>query len=247
MNKLIILIAAVAGLAGSSTAHADKVFRQGRGATWDCKQDPVVNIQHGGGNYTLKGSCKAVNLNGGGNTLTIESSVALNVNGAHNKVTIDSVDTINLVGSDNNVTYKAAISGDNPSIANVGTNNVIQGGKGGGGGAAKPAPAAADAPSDAGAQDCAKEPTAVINSGDGSYRFIGPCTKIVVNGGENTVVVESVKEIAINGSENTVTIGGADKITVLGSDNKVTYKKGLSRAKPKTASIGENNSVTQAK
>jgi hypothetical protein len=241
MYKLVILIAAIASLGGSSIAHADKVFRVGKGGTWDCKQDPVVDIQHGSGNYTLKGACKTVNLNGGANTMTIESAATLNVVGASNQVTIDSVDTINLVGSNNKVTYKGAITGDSPAIINVGTSNVVQGGKGGG--AAKPA--ADDAPGDAaGAQDCAKQPTAAINTGGGSYRFVGPCTRILVNGGENTLVIESVKELAINGAENQVTVDAADKITVTGSDNKVAYKKGVSRAKPKVTSVGQNNSIT---
>lgn len=249
MNKLVILIAA-AGLASSSIARADKIFRVGKGGTWDCKQDPVVSIEQGNGNYTLKGSCKTVTLAGGNNTMAIESAATLNVTGAHNKVTIDAVDTINLVGSNNAVTYKAALKGDAPTVNTIGTNNTVTGGKGGGGGD-KPAadkPVENDKPADtAGAQDCAKSPTAVIDEGEGKYRFVGPCTKIVIDGGDNTVAIESVKELAITGAGNTVNVGAADRISLTGNDNKLTYKKGLSGAKPKISSVGHNNTVTQAK
>src|SRR5215470_11823882 len=103
MIKLVVWIAAIAWIASSSVAQADKVYRIGRGGTWDCKQDPVVSIEHGSGNYTLKGSCKSVNLTGGNNTLTIESTGSINITGAHNKVAIDTVDSINIVGSENTV------------------------------------------------------------------------------------------------------------------------------------------------
>src|SRR5689334_23546894 len=115
MNKLVILIATVV-IASSSSARADKVFSTGRGATWNCKQDPVVTIEHGNGNYTLKGTCSTVNLDGGNNSLTIEGATTLNINGAHNKVAIDAVDTINLVGSNNTVSYKGALQGDRPTV-----------------------------------------------------------------------------------------------------------------------------------
>lgn len=252
MKQLVVSIAVVSLITlvtviRPGTAHADRSFISGKGATWDCKQDPVVNINHGHGVYTLKGSCKTVNLVGGNNKLTIASSDELNINGGSNTVTIDAVDAINVVGADNTVTYKAAIHGDAPSISKLGNNNVINGGKAAAGGG-KPAdsskPAAGDA---AGAHDCAKQPTAVINTGDGNYRFVGPCTKIVINGGENTLSIESVEAIAINGSENTVTIGSADKISVMGSDNKVSYRKGIAGARPTIGSIGDRNQVTQIK
>ena len=254
MKQLVVSIVAAVSfggvVTGSGVAQADKVFRSGKGATWDCAQDPIVNINHGNGVYTLKGSCKAVNLTGGHNRLTIASSEQLNVNGGKNTVAIDAVDAINVNGADNTVTYKAAIHGDAPTVNKLGTNNTVNGGKaaaGSGKPADAPRPAAGDAASPAGAHDCAKQPTAAINTGDGSYRFVGPCTKIVVNGGENTLAIESVETIAINGSENTVTIGSADKISVMGSDNKVSYRKGITGARPTVGSIGDRNQVTQIK
>jgi hypothetical protein len=246
MNKLIWIVAfaGVSSTIASSVARADKAFRTGKGTAWDCKQDPVVSIDHGNAAYSFKGSCKTISVNGGHNTLSIENSATLNVTGGDNRVTIDAVDTINLIGSNNTVTYKSALHGDGPTVNKVGSNNVVasEGSGDKGGKPAKTAPADA-----AGAHDCAKNPTAVIDTGDGKYRFVGPCTRIVIDGGENTVEIESAKAVEINGSENTVTIGAADKITVLGGDNKVSYKKGLSGAKPKISSTGVNNTITQTK
>jgi hypothetical protein len=218
MTKLVFWTAAIACLVSSSIAHADKIYRVGRGATWDCKQDPVVSILHGNGKYTFTGACKSITLTGGNNTLTIATTDSISITGAHNKVAIDTVDAINIVGSHNTVTYKSAAHGDKPSVSQIGTNNVISGG-GGGAKADKPSDGArpvAESDDDddraGGAQDCAKNPTAEIDTGDGKYTFIGQCTKIVVNGGENTLKIESVKELSISGSLNTVTVGSVDKI-----------------------------------
>jgi uncharacterized Zn ribbon protein len=87
----------------------------------------------------------------------------------------------------------------------------------------------------------------VIDNGEGSYKFVGPCTKIVINGGDNTLVIESIKDLVVNGSTNSITVGSADRIRVMGAENKVSYRKGISGPKPKVSSIGENNTVTQIK
>lgn len=247
MTKLVVWTAAIACIVSSSIAHADKVFRVGKGGTWDCNQDPVVSILHGNGNYTIKGNCKSVNLTGGNNTLTVAVTDSIDITGAHNKIAIDTVDSINIIGSDNTVTYKAAAHGDAPSVSKIGTNNVVSGGGGKPSGGGKPAGDSAEADAGGGAHDCAKGPTAAINNGDGSYKFVGPCTRITVNGGDNTVVIESVKELVVSGSTNTVTVGSADKIVISGGENKVSYRKGISGAKPKVVTSGEGNTVTQIK
>jgi hypothetical protein len=254
MTKLVFWTAAIACLVSSSIAHADKAFRAGRGATWDCNKDPVVSILHGNGKYTFTGACKSIALTGGNSTLTIAGVDSISITGASNKIAIDTVDAIAIVGSNNTVTYKAAAHGDNPTVTKVGTNNVVTGGGGGAGakGDSKPSdgarPAADDDDDDrAGAQDCAKRPTAEIDDGGGNYKFVGMCTKIVVNGGENTLKIESVKELSISGSLNTITVGAVDKIVAPGGENKVTYRKGISGPKPKISSVGINNTITQAK
>src|ERR1041384_3369789 len=134
MTKLVVWIAAIAWIASSSVANADKVFRAGKGTTWDCGKDPVVSILHGNATYTFKGSCTSITLTGGNNKLTIEGVGSLSITGAHNNIAIDTVESIAIVGSDNTVTYKAAAHGDAPSVSKVGSNNTVTAGGGGGGG-----------------------------------------------------------------------------------------------------------------
>ena len=54
MKTLIISFALVLA---PSLAFADKDFDDGKGAKWDCKDDPIVNINHGSGTYTFVGAC----------------------------------------------------------------------------------------------------------------------------------------------------------------------------------------------
>ena len=122
MRTLLIALILVTPL---SLARADKDFTGGKGATWDCKTDPSVNINHGKGTYTFKGECKHINVNGGHNTLTIENVGELDINDASNTVNVTTVGTINLVGADNKITWKKAQSGDKPTISTVGDNNKV--------------------------------------------------------------------------------------------------------------------------
>ena len=122
MNKLALVL----GLAFVPfTATAEKNYMGGKGGTWDCAKDPVVNINHGSGKYTFKGACETINLNGGKHTMTIESVGTLNVNSGKNTITIGTVGTINVVGANNVITYKAAKGGDEVSTNVVGTGNKI--------------------------------------------------------------------------------------------------------------------------
>ncbi|HUS30998.1 MAG TPA: DUF3060 domain-containing protein [Kofleriaceae bacterium] len=109
-----------------AVAHADKNYRSGKGATWDCKKDPKVNISHGKGVYTFKGACTQINLTGGKSKLTIESVDELNISSADNTVTIGTLGALNLVGANNKITYKAAKEGDTAQVSSVGTGNVVE-------------------------------------------------------------------------------------------------------------------------
>jgi hypothetical protein len=244
MQKLVVLCAVVVSLAAPGRALADKVFRSGKGATWDCKQDPVVKIDQAAGSYTFKGACKVVHVNGSLNKITIESSEAVNLTGAQNTVTIGAVDALELVGASNTVTYRSGVSRDAPKVSDVGAANRVSREKSD----AAPPPAAAAPPASAsGAHDCAKQPEVIINDGDGNLRFVGKCTSILINGGDVTANVESVQAITINGSDNTLTLGTVDKITVNGADNKISYRKSSTGGRPKLSSLGDNNKVTQLK
>jgi hypothetical protein len=119
MKKLALLLVLL-----PLTAIADKNFASGKGATWDCKKDPVVNIGHGKGKYTFKGACDTINLNGGRSTLIIESVDTISVNAGQNTITIGTVDTINVNGASNTITYKNAKGGE--ATVNVsGANNKV--------------------------------------------------------------------------------------------------------------------------
>ncbi|HWO26140.1 MAG TPA: DUF3060 domain-containing protein [Kofleriaceae bacterium] len=94
--------------------------------------------------------------------------------------------------------------------------------------------------------DCAKEPEVTINAGGGTYTLTGPCTKVVVNGGDNKIKAESALKLSVNGSKNSVEIDAVDRLAVNGSDNTVTYKRGVT-GKPKAAAIGGRNNLNQVK
>ena len=94
--------------------------------------------------------------------------------------------------------------------------------------------------------DCAKEPEVVINAGGGTYTLTGPCTKVVVTGGDNKLKAESVVKLSVNGSKNTVDVDAVDRLAVNGHDNTVTYKRGVT-GKPKAAAIGGRNNLNQVK
>jgi hypothetical protein len=96
--------------------------------------------------------------------------------------------------------------------------------------------------------DCSKDATVTITHGNGKYTFKGACKDITINGGHNTLTVEGVTTLTINGASNTVAVDSTDTIAITGSNNKVTWKKsGGADAKPATSSLGQNNTITQAK
>ncbi|MCX5742950.1 MAG: DUF3060 domain-containing protein [Proteobacteria bacterium] len=226
-------------------ASADQTFNDGRGGTVDCKKDPAVTINTNSGSYTLKGACTAVSVNGNANKLSIESVAALDVNGNENVIDVASADAITTNGNSNKVTFKKGT----PKIGNLGTDNAITGG-GDKPTADKPAerkPAPDSKVSNVTVVDCAKQPAYQITSRRGSYKFTGTCTKIGVVGADNKLSIENVKELGVNGSNNLIDLVAADRIAATGSGNTITYKKGLSGAKPKVASLGKNNKIDQIK
>src|SRR6478735_465599 len=88
LNKLTILVIALAPIA----AFADAT--PAPNTTYDCSDDGVVNIDHDGGWYTLKGVCSEININGSGVHLTVEQAGSLAVNGSTNSITLGQVGTI---------------------------------------------------------------------------------------------------------------------------------------------------------
>lgn len=95
--------------------------------------------------------------------------------------------------------------------------------------------------------DCSKHPQTVIDNAEGTYQFTGKCTKIVVNGADNKLTIDSVVSISIMGADNTISIGGVDKISVMGSDNTITYKKTVSAKRTKIGNLGTGNKIKRVK
>lgn len=110
-----------------SLALADKDFVSGKGGTWDCASDPVVNISTSAGTFTFKGDCTTINVNGSSLTISIASVGELNVNGSSNKVTVDAVDAVNVNGASNTVAWKKGKSTDKPAANVTGANNKVSG------------------------------------------------------------------------------------------------------------------------
>jgi hypothetical protein len=251
MKRILCLFLVVAPV----VAYADKNFTSGKGATWDCKKDPKVNISHGKGVYTFKGACTQINLNGGKSKLTIESVDELNVASAGNTITIGTLGTINLVGANNKVTYKAAKEGDTATVNTVGTGNTIEkiGGAastGTGSGSAGSGATTTSAPPAGGgtAVDCAKTPSFSYNDNGGTFTFTGTCDKIAINGNDAKLTVEAVKLLSLTGNNITATVTAADTIATPGNHITVTYKKSVTaNAKVKVSNPGNNNSVKLVK
>ena len=121
MLKLAALLVAVT----PAIALADKDFTEGSGASYDCSEDPIVNINHDSGSYTLTGTCSEIHLNGGNLHVTIAETKQLAINGDGNVVKIHTVGEILVNGGNNNVRWKHARSGRRPAVAANGERNSV--------------------------------------------------------------------------------------------------------------------------
>jgi Protein of unknown function (DUF3060) len=74
-----------------------------------------------------------------------------------------------------------------------------------------------------GAHDCATTPEATVNGNKVTLMVTGACTKITVNGNENSVTAEKATEIVVNGNKNKVTVKELLGGTVNGKDNEVVW------------------------
>jgi hypothetical protein len=247
MKRILCLLLIVA----PGIAHADKNFLKGKGATWDCKKDPVVNINHGKGTYTFKGACDTINLNGGNSKLTVESVDSLNINGGNNTITVGTLGAANLMGSKNKLTYRTAKEGDSANINSVGAANVVEktgGTATGTGSAGAAAPTTAPAAGGGTTIDCAKTPSFSYQKNEGSFTFTGACDKISLTGNANQATIDSVKTLQIMGNENKATVTAVDSISTPGNRNTVTYKKAVTaNTKTKVSNLGNENKVSVVK
>jgi hypothetical protein len=271
MKRIVVLLA----ISLPATALADRSYNQERDISHDCAKESKVSINVSATTAVFTGTCDAISINGATNKVTIAAAKKVSVTGASNNVDIGAADAISATGISNVITYKKALTQKVPKIASPGINNSItkvadtaSTDKPADKPAEKPADKPADKPAESkpappagnlvtrkryddsditGTHDCAKEPDVTINGSTSRLTFVGACTDINVNGGDNTLVVESTKDIDVNGADNTVDIAAVDSISVNGAENKVTYKKGIKGAKPRVKNRGLDNKISQVK
>lgn len=228
MKRILILLVVV----GPSIASADKNFTKGRGGTWDCKKDPVVNITAASGKFTFKGACTHVNITSAKSKITAEAIDELNLSGSKNEITVGTVTTINVSGSNNKITFKA---GTPPDVHNTGSDNLIAK-------AGAPAPTTAAPVASGAAIDCSKNPVFSYDDNNGAFSFTGKCDKIMINGNGVSLKIESVTALMLNGNEASVEVANATTIGANGNNNTVKYKKAV-----KVANTGNGNTITQVR
>ena len=95
--------------------------------------------------------------------------------------------------------------------------------------------------------DCSQQADHALADNKGTFEFTGTCGTITVEGNDNTLQLEKAKLVTVPGNTNTVKVGGVDRIIVAGNANKVTWKKGLTKAKPKISVPGNANKIAKAK
>lgn len=122
MLKLAALIVALT----PALSLADKNFVAGTGGTHDCADDPIVNIAHGEGTYTITGACKEINVSGDHLHLLIAETGALMMNGSGNEVSLGAVRAILVNGDGNRIRWKTAKGGPRPSTDANGSDNTIE-------------------------------------------------------------------------------------------------------------------------
>jgi hypothetical protein len=211
----------------------------------DCAKQPTVSINKAKGNYKLVGTCTKVTVAGSENRMSIEAAKNLAVTGSKNELTVDKADKIAVMGSNNRVAYNTGLTAAMPKVATAGKGNTVAGSVAAQAGTtstgtAMPATAA-------GAIDCGKSASHVIDGNNGTYVYTGKCDSISITGNDNKVTVESAKTISVSGNDNNLNATAVDAVSLSGNDNIVSWKKGVSAAKAKVANSGNDNKISQAK
>jgi hypothetical protein len=106
----------------SSVALADiDEVDNGKTHTVDCKKDPTVRVSGNSNTFTLKGTCKSVQLSGNKNTVKGDATQGLMVSGNDNTIHLTSVSSVMLSGDRNTVSYKKT----KPNFVDQGSKNTV--------------------------------------------------------------------------------------------------------------------------
>lgn len=86
----------------------------------DCAKDATVRVSGNGNTFTLKGTCKSVQISGNKNTVKGDGAKSLMLSGNDNTITL-TLENAMVSGDSNTVSYK----GKKPSISDTGNKNSI--------------------------------------------------------------------------------------------------------------------------
>ncbi|MFZ0505746.1 MAG: DUF3060 domain-containing protein [Chthoniobacterales bacterium] len=204
---------------------------------------PVLNqtlLASNNQTLSLEGDGKPKVITGNNNRVQIHGDCSsLKVLGNGNSVEVERVGDIQMIGNSNHVAYLHALSGETPSIANIGQDNEAKQVSALGSdnsSAASPAPIAENN----------GDIQLVTLTNDNQTRAINkPHVKLI--GSNNAVVFTGVAQLLeIEGSNNDVEIDQVSKVIFHGSNNDVTYKQALSSGDVVSEQHGANNDVEKA-
>jgi len=87
----------------------------------DCTKDATVRVSGNGNTFTLKGTCKSVQISGNKNTVKGDGTKALMLSGDDNTVALATIENAAVSGNSNSVSYK----GKKPAVSDSGNKNTV--------------------------------------------------------------------------------------------------------------------------
>jgi hypothetical protein len=87
----------------------------------DCAKDATVRVSGNGNTFTLKGTCKSVQISGNKNTVKGDGAASLMLSGNENTIALTTIENAMLSGDKNTVSYK----GKKPAVADTGEKNSV--------------------------------------------------------------------------------------------------------------------------
>ena len=187
---------------------------------------------------SLNGDGKPKVITGNNNNVQIHGDCSsLKILGNSNTVEVERVGDIQMIGNANHVGYVHPLSGETPTVANIGQDNDAK---------QIAALATSNAPVAAPSAEDNGDVELVTLTNDNQTRPINkPHVRLV--GSNNSVVFTGVaQQLEIEGSNNDVEIDQVTKVIFHGSNNDVTYKQSLDSGEVVTEAHGSNNEVDKA-
>jgi hypothetical protein len=106
----------------SSVALADvNEMDNGKTHAVDCAKDATVRVSGNKNVFTLKGTCKSVQISGNNNIVNGDGAKALMLSGDSNAINLATIENAAISGNSNSITYK----GKKPAVADNGSKNSV--------------------------------------------------------------------------------------------------------------------------